>query len=64
MPTPRPSPPLWPNARMSYPKRLRKEWVRWITKTKKPDTRTTRIIKTVQSHGSGCFMIVGQSGPY
>ena len=31
----------------------RKEWVRWITEAKKPDTRTTRITKTVQSLHEG-----------
>lgn len=31
----------------------RKEWVRWITEAKKPDTRTTRITKTVQSLREG-----------
>jgi hypothetical protein len=31
----------------------RKEWVRWVTEAKKPDTRTTRITKTVQSLHEG-----------
>ena len=31
----------------------RKEWVRWIAEAKKPDTRTTRITKTVQSLHEG-----------
>ena len=31
----------------------RKESVRWITEAKKPDTRTTRITKTVQSLREG-----------
>jgi len=31
----------------------RKEWVRWITEAKKPDTRTTRITKTIQSLREG-----------
>jgi Bacteriocin-protection, YdeI or OmpD-Associated/Domain of unknown function (DUF1905) len=31
----------------------RKEWVRWVTEARKPDTRTTRITKTVQSLHEG-----------
>jgi hypothetical protein len=31
----------------------RKEWVRWVTEAKKPDTRTARITKTVQSLHEG-----------
>jgi Bacteriocin-protection, YdeI or OmpD-Associated/Domain of unknown function (DUF1905) len=31
----------------------RKEWVRWVTEAKKPDTRTTRITKTIQSLHEG-----------
>ncbi len=31
----------------------RKEWVRWVTEAKKPDTRTIRITKTVQSLHEG-----------
>jgi hypothetical protein len=31
----------------------RKEWVRWVTEAKKPDTRATRITKTVQSLHEG-----------
>ena len=31
----------------------RKEWARWVTEAKKPDTRTTRITKTVQSLHEG-----------
>ena len=31
----------------------RKEWVRWIEEAKKPETRTTRVAKTVQSLREG-----------
>ena len=31
----------------------RKEWVRWIEEAKKPETRTTRLAKTVESLHAG-----------
>ncbi|RZU34004.1 YdeI/OmpD-associated family protein [Blastococcus saxobsidens] len=31
----------------------RKEWVRWVTEAKKPETRTARIEKTVESVAAG-----------
>jgi Bacteriocin-protection, YdeI or OmpD-Associated/Domain of unknown function (DUF1905) len=31
----------------------RKEWVRWVTEAKKPETRTTRIEKTVEALKAG-----------
>ena len=31
----------------------RKEWVRWIEEAKKPETRTARVVKTVQSLREG-----------
>jgi len=31
----------------------RKEWVRWIEEAKKPETRTTRLAKTVESLRAG-----------
>ena len=31
----------------------RKEWVRWIEEAKKPETRTTRVARTVQSLREG-----------
>jgi hypothetical protein len=37
----------------ALPYSRRKEWVRWVTEAKKPDTRTTRITKTVQSLHEG-----------
>jgi hypothetical protein len=31
----------------------RKEWVRWITEAKKPETRSTRLAKTLVAPGEG-----------
>ena len=31
----------------------RKEWVRWIEEAKKPETRATRLAKTVESLRAG-----------
>ncbi|OHV29070.1 MULTISPECIES: YdeI/OmpD-associated family protein [Pseudofrankia] len=31
----------------------RKEWVRWVTEAKKPETRQTRITKTVEALSAG-----------
>jgi hypothetical protein len=31
----------------------RKEWVRWVTEAKKPETRQTRITKTVEALSTG-----------
>jgi uncharacterized protein YdeI (YjbR/CyaY-like superfamily) len=31
----------------------RKEWVRWIEEAKKPETRATRLVKTVESLRAG-----------